>query len=259
MIKINLNNYLYLLIMNNSNNICEPTLKSKKLAYYTCFLGNDSNWAFTIPKIPSEKYDCYYFTNNDKMFKILSNTKWIPIKLDIPIKNNNILDCMNTKPIRTCPHKIKELQGYKFICWLDSKLNVDEHKVDQLIEQMEKSNKKMVLSKHKFQFDTVWGEYNLAIQYEKYAEQKDMYKKYIESKLYSGISEKLPAHYCGGFTIRDLTDNRILSFNEEWLQNINECGIEDQISLQFVHQNYTDIILPVEYMWCWDYNFKHII
>ena len=231
--------------------------KSKKLAYYTCFLGNERNWAFLVPRTPSEKYDCYYFTNNDTMFKYVSDTKWIPIKLDVPVQNNDILDCMNTKPIRTCPHKLKELEGYKYVCWFDSKLDVDENKIDQLIEELDNNDKKMVLCKHPYQFDTVWGEYNEAIKYPKYGVQKDMYKKYIESKLESGISENLPVHYCGGFTIRNLTDDKVIAFNEDWLENINQCGIEDQISLQFVHQNYTDIIHPIEYKWCWDYNYVH--
>jgi hypothetical protein len=48
-----------------------------------------------------------------------------------------------------------------------------------------------------------------------------------------------------------MEDSRITSFNEEWMKNIYECGIEDQISLQFVHQNYTEIIEPIPWKWCW--------
>jgi hypothetical protein len=233
-------------------------MNSKKLAYYTCFLGSKWNWSRMVPNLPSEKYDCYYFTNNEEMADHVSKTsKWIVVRMDIPIANNNIIDCMNTKELRTCPHKFKELKDYTYVCWLDSKLNVDEEKIDTLIEQLDTSDKKIVLSKHTCQFETVWGEYEEAIKYEKYAAQKDMYKKYIESKLTSGCSEKLPAHYCGGFTIRNLTDERVLKFNQEWYDNIQECGMEDQISLQFVHQNYTDIILPIEHKWCWVYSFTH--
>lgn len=227
-----------------------------RLAYYTCFLGNDSNWAFLIPPLPSETHDCYFLTNNTTMLQRLNTTKWIPIELDIPIENDNISDCRHTKPIRTCPHRIPELQKYQYLCWLDSKLAVEEEKILFLLKTLEDTGKKIVLSKHVHQFHTVWGEYELALQYAKYYAEKDQYKKYIENKLQSGYSEVLPVHYCGGFTIRDMTDPRVVSFSEEWLENIQECGIEDQISLQFVHPKYADIIYGVDYKWCWRYSYE---
>lgn len=227
-----------------------------RLAYYTCFLGNDSNWAFLIPPLPSETYPCYFLTNNETMLQKLEATQWIPIKMDIPIENDNILDCRHTKTIRTCPHRIPELQNYDYLCWLDSKLAIEEDKILFLLKELERTGKKIVLSKHPYQFETVWGEYELAIGHAKYYAEKDSYRHYIENKLQSGYSERLPAHYCGGFTLRDMTDPRVLSFGEEWLDNIRQCGIEDQISLQFVHQNYADIIHSVDYKWCWRYSYE---
>jgi len=45
--------------------------KSNYLAYYTYFIGSDNNIAFKIPELPSEKYDCYYYTNNKNLYKLI--------------------------------------------------------------------------------------------------------------------------------------------------------------------------------------------
>ena len=39
-----------------------------KLAYYTCYFGGYHNYSRLIPPIPSEKYDCYFFTNDNDIY-----------------------------------------------------------------------------------------------------------------------------------------------------------------------------------------------
>jgi len=228
---------------------------SNKLAFYTCFIGSSHNTASIIPPLPSTLYDCYYLTNNSEMQHRLQNTGWKIIMINIPITNNETIDCMNCKLIRTCPHKYDELKSYEYLCWFDTKLKVDVEKIEKIVEEMQGDGKSIVLSKHPYQFNDVWGEYHEAIKYPRYLIQKDQYKSYIEAKITENGTDKLNVHYCGGFSIRKLTDSNVIKFNEEWYENILKCGIEDQISLQFVHQNYTDIILGIEYKACWDYNY----
>ena len=52
---------------------------SYNLAFYTCFYGSDTNMAFQIPELPSLKYNCYYYTNNNSMILKLKETKLIAI------------------------------------------------------------------------------------------------------------------------------------------------------------------------------------
>jgi len=230
---------------------------SYNLAFYTCFIGSNENDSFLIPPLPSYKYPCIYFTNNPEATKYIVGTGWKFVLLDIPITNHPILDCMNCKEIRSCPHRFDELKDFDYVCWFDTKLKVDEEKIETLIDELEKNNKSIVLSKHPYQFETVWGEYFEAIKYPRYVYESRKYHNYIESKIKENGTDKLNVHYCGGFSIRKLKDKdgRVIKYNEEWYQNILQCGIEDQISLQFVHQNYTDIILGIEYKACWDYSY----
>ena len=246
---------------------------STRLAFYTCFIGNSKNTAFAVPPLPSTKYDCYFFTNNSDIHQHLVNTPWKVIHVDIPISTSDAIaidlqgatpvrieynteDCMNSKRLRACPHTLDALRPYEYVCWLDTSLRVDDAKIEELLDQLDASKKTIVLSKHPYQFETVWGEYEEAMKHSRYTIQGPMYKAYIESKIAETGSDRLPVHYCGGFSVRKLQAPEVVQFNEEWYANILRCGIEDQISLQFVHQNYTAHVLTTEWKEYWRYSYE---
>ena len=228
---------------------------STRLAYYTCYFGGDNNYSKMIPPVPSATEDCYYFTNNSEIFERLKSTKFISIFLsEIPVENDPIKDSMNAKELRACPHRFGILTTYKYLCWFDSKLVVFEEEVDATVEILEGSQKLMAFTKHPFsgRFKSVWDEYNLAIQYDRYSDQKEMYRAYIEEQLRNGFSEEISVHFCTGFNIRKNCE-RVQEIGENWLHHIRQCGIECQISFQFVNQAYSEYILPLEYQAAWKY------
>jgi hypothetical protein len=229
----------------------------KKLAYFTCFFGSENNYSFMIPPLPSEKNDCYFFTNNPIIYGKLENTLWIRIWLDIPIHNSHILDTMESKEIRCCSHRFPQLTGYEYLCWLDSKIQIYENKVDEIVNEMDLNGKTIALTKHPYsdRFHSVWDEYNLAIGVEKYGKQKEQYKKYIEKQLSFGFSEKINIHYGCTFRLFKCCD-KTREIGELWFKHIQECGIEDQISFQFIRQIYDDEIMALEYQETWKYSFE---
>ena len=229
-----------------------------RIAYYTCYFGGDINCSKLIPIVPSQTYDCYYFTNNIDIYNQLQYTKFIRVFLEnIPIYNCFVKDTMATKELRSCPHKFPILQKYEYLCWFDSKLNVYEDKVINILNIMDNNNKLLCMTKHPYSdsFNSVFDEYNLAITYEKYASQKDMYLNYIKKQLLKGFSDKIKVHFCCGFRIMKMCEKQN-EIGETWFEYINECGIEDQISFQFVVQTYEDYILPLEYQETWKYCFE---
>jgi len=228
---------------------------AKRIAYYTCYFGGAQSHSKWIPPVPSQTEDCYYFTNNDEIYAALESTRFIPIFMsNIPVENDPIKDCMNTKELRSCPHKFDVLKNYRYYCWFDSKLTVFENRVNATIEEMERTDKLMALTKHLYdkQFASVWDEYELAIQYDRYSQQKEMYRAYIERQLRNGFSERILVHYCCGFSIRK-NCRKVHEIGENWLHHVRQCGIEDQISFQFVNQTYGKYILPLEYQATWKY------
>jgi len=249
-------NKLYHYYMNCKKELLAPR---KRMAYYTCFFGGKSNYSFMIPPLPSLKHDCYFFTNNREIQAQLCGTKWIAIFMNnIPIHNSHQEDSMETKLLKSCPHKFPELSMYEYLCWLDSKLEIKESKVDELVFQLSNdTNKVLVLSKHSFSdvFTSVWDEFKLAMSVTKYKQQEQQNVRYIETQIKSGFSEKIDIHFCSGWSIRKMCE-KTNEIGDLWYEHIKMCGIECQISLSFIQQKYRENIISVDYQYPWKYSFE---
>jgi len=216
------------------------------LAFYTYFFGSNYNSAFKIPELPSLKYKCYYYTNNQSIFKMLKDTNWIGIYINIPTDDDLIHSCMIGKHIKTMPQEYNELKEYDYLCFLDSKLdNVSEKFVEDFIHKyFIENNYALLLRKHWFINDNVWNEYNESMKQKRYETQKEQYKNYIQKQINSGLSEITENHCACGFLIRNMKHEKIIEINTEWYKHIQECGIQDQISFFFVKQLFHEYILP---------------
>lgn len=222
------------------------------LAVYTCFFGNDKNWSNVVLE-PLKGFDSYYFTNNPKTYESLALTRWKRVWVNIPVSDDMIECARQSKHLRCCPWDVPELKAYPYLCWVDSKLRMNDW--DAVMESVTKlvlSDKVWLFTQHPRQYTDVWGEYHEAIQHEKYARQKAQYKAYITSRLDAGYTIDKPIRVCCGFSIRKRCP-LAKEIGEFWYQEIQECGIEDQISFQFVHQRYEDAILVVPYQTGWSY------
>lgn len=218
------------------------TRRRKRVAIYTCFFGGDNNCAFVINE-PLLKYDSYYFTNNRNLFNKLNSTKWKPIFIDIPIKNDLTLDAFDSKKLKACPQDFKVLNKYDITIYTDSKLKLKEN-IYELIDEFEKTDCLYAIIKHPF-LHNVWEEYNECLKQPRYEVEKEKYKQYINNKLDQGFKDKVNNHYATGFIIRKMT-KKTNEINKIWYENIVECGIECQISFFFIQQMFNDFICPIE-------------
>jgi beta-1,4-mannosyl-glycoprotein beta-1,4-N-acetylglucosaminyltransferase len=237
------------MLYNPSNNSSFITDKKhdKYLAYYTVFIGSDDNESFRIPEIPSLKYDCYYFTNNQSIVSRLEGTKWIPVFIEVEVEDDTIDSCMKAKAPKVLPHNYPELKEYTYTCFLDSKLGrlSDEVIENQIYNNFILNDYSMVLRNHWFVGNHIMNEYDESMKQPRYVLQKDQINGYIESKLKDGYSSTTDQHFACGFIIRNMRNPMTSEINNEWYSNIQECGIQDQISFFFVKQNYKELIKGV--------------
>jgi hypothetical protein len=212
------------------------------LAFYTCFYGNDINTAFKVPKIPSLKYKCYYFTNNKTMMNKLKNTIWIRIFVDNSTNSNNsnncndiINNCMLSKHVKACPQEYECLKNYDYLCYLDSKLEkINEKFIENYIYYFFiKHNFAMLLRKHWFVNPNIWDEYNESMKQSRYRVQSEKYTKYINKQIELGLLVETPFHCCTGLLIRNMKHHKMTDINNTWYKHIQECGIQCQISFFF--------------------------
>jgi GR25 family glycosyltransferase involved in LPS biosynthesis len=214
------------------------------LAYYTYFYGTNNNLAYKIPPIPSEKYKCYYYSNNAKLLAELRDTNWIGIYDNKPTNDDLIESCMAGKHVKTSPHTYKELKDYDYLCYFDNKLpKINETFVENSINKyFVQQNYAILLRQHEFLGPDVWQEFYESMKQQRYVLEQDKYKTYIETQISLGLRAKIKTHSQGGFIIRNMKHENTPKINNTWYKHIQMCGIQDQISFFFVKQLFIDSI-----------------
>ena len=231
---------------NESQQIKEEITNTKyNLAFYSCFYGVNSNVAFKIPELPSNKYDCYFFSNNTKMLKKLKSTNWISIFDDKQLTSDEIISSMNSKHLKSLPEDYTILKKYDYLCYLDSKLGkLNETFIENFInEYFIKKNYALLIPTHPFLKGFVWDEYKESMLQSRYRNEKHKYKKYIEEQKNSGLSETTEKHATTNILIRNMKNPNTIILGKKWHTHIQKCGIQCQISFFFVKQMFVNDIL----------------
>lgn len=211
----------------------------KYLAYYTCFYGSNNNIAFKIPELPSNKYECYYYTNNTDLYDKLLETKWIRIFIDKPTTDDVIESCMAAKEVKVLPEKYKEIQDYEYTVFLDSKLNLlNESLIENFIETYFVQQDYALLLRRHWYINNVWDEFNESLRYhQRYRMHEEIYRNYINEQINSGLSVNTNDIHCAcGLLIRNMKHPKMKEIDSLWYEHINKCGIQDQISFFFAKQ-----------------------
>jgi hypothetical protein len=221
------------------------SLSKISLAYYTVSTGDNDNAATVVKDAPSRVFDCYFFTDNEQTRDAAARRGWKAVMIDGPPVRDAIGSCMKSKSLRTRPQLQRELQSYRYLVMIDSKIVHEVHDVRtlQVIASLQ-PNKSIVHRQH-FGFAkppySVWAEFDLSMEQERYRLQANQMRHYINTMTAAGYNAtKVDAHLMGGYIIRDMRHPQTAGIGDIWYQNILSCGIQDQISLFFVHQMFHD-------------------
>ena len=219
-----------------------------KIAFYTVFIGSNKNIAFKSTQIPSNFYDCYYYTNNKEIIESLKDTKWIIKYIDNKITDDEIKSCMDAKHVKILPNLYNELNKYEYTVFFDNKLviNSNIHEIEKLIDT-KMVNKSMLLRRHEFIKPNVLDEYKESMKQARYQKQNLQYMNYINSQVSNGLSLTTKDHFRCGFIIRKNSSPVVKEINETWYKHLNDCGIQDQISFFFVKQLFPNDIGIIEH------------
>lgn len=214
------------------------------LAYYTVFTGTDDNAAGIVYEPPSSKFDCFFFTDNKNAYLRARRLGWRAVSLGGPPMADEIGSCMKSKMLRTRPHLYRELTGYRYLIMIDSKIIGDVHDENtlQIISSMPEG--KAVIHRRHYNFSqpgfSVWTEFEFSMPQQRYRLQADQMRHYIHNMVKAGYDDTTHAHLMGGYIVRDMSNPITSKIGDAWYQNILSCGIQDQVSLFFVHQMFRD-------------------
>jgi hypothetical protein len=231
---------LLFLILNKKN--------KNKIAFYTVFIGSNNNKAFKSTTIPSNFYDCYYYTNNKEIIESLKGTKWIIKYLDIEVSNDEIKSCMDAKHVKILPNLYNELNKYEYTVFFDNKLEIHNniYEIERLID-IKMSYTPILIRRHELIGPKVLDEYKAAMNQPRYKKQSLQYMNYINNQVSKGLSLETKDHFRCGFIIRKNSSPVVKNINETWYKHLIECGIEDQISFFFVKQLFLNDIGIIEH------------
>ena len=203
-----------------------------------------------LPKEPSLKYDCFYYTNNKDILELIKDSVWIGVYDDVPVTENLVESQYSSKEVRVKPSEYKELLPYDYTCYLDSKLqDINELFIEDLIAKyFIEQNYVMLLRQHWYHHGSgggnVWEEAFESMFQSRYRAQMGIVNSYIRNQISKGFSPITEKHYATGLIIKNMKHERARELETVWWDHIKECGTQCQISFFFVKQLFDGLIHP---------------
>lgn len=205
----------------------------KNLAFYTVFTGNLDTSGYHIPQI-QKGYDNYFYTNNEQLFEILNDSAWIPRLIKEKTGDDYISSTMDSKRLKVNPFLTEELPEYDFTCFRDTK--IDTISLPKILNIIKDGSYAMALREHWFVKPRVLDEFKESMLQPRYESQKEQILAYIYKMQSNGLTLETSYHLACGFILRNMRHKNVRKIGETWQEHINECGIQDQISMFFVKQ-----------------------
>ena len=201
-----------------------------KVAFVSGFTGrNDENPK--IPNLPSNIHK-YFITN----VKNISSVGWNHIEIPSPIGNSYLEYSLASKPLKVFPQSFLN-HNFDFVVWFDNKIDLNYQGVMKAIEKWDSRNA-MLLKKHEFLCCGADVEYEAAIKQNRYYQEKDKYIKYIKEEEKKGYPINGERHFQTGCIIYNMNHPLVYKIQNTWMEHINRCGIECQISMYFIAQQF---------------------
>ena len=217
---------------------------TKELAIYSTYFGSSTNKTFNANRVAAG-LDHYFISNNKDILSDVAKAGWIPIFLNLEISTNRVLSAQQAKIPKALPHLFPELTAYQFLFYVDDKIDFDVSTLQSLREMMSKNNSSLMVRAHPSLHGNILNEFAAAMIQPRYQAQRDQTVEYIDNKLHEGLTLKVEHLYWTSAILRNMAHPETVGINEDWYANILECGIECQISFDFIAQKYSSIaVMP---------------
>ena len=227
-----------------STEVASPKVFSKELAVYSTYFGSITNKTFNANRV-AMGFDHYFISNNRDILADVAKAGWIPIFLNLETSANRVLSAQQAKIPKALPHLFPDLGAYQFLFYVDDKIEFDVIALQSLREMMRKDNSSLMVRAHPSLQGNILNEFAAAMIQPWYQAQRDQTVEYIDNKLHEGLNLKVDHLYWTSAILRNMAHPDTVKINEDWYSNILECGIECQISFDFIAQKYTSIsVMP---------------
>jgi hypothetical protein len=231
----------------HSNNSTLPEANNlEKFAVYSVYFGETATKTIRNTKV-NTNHKHYFISNNREILNTAQSNGWRPIFVNLPVSKNRLVSAHQSKVVKAMPHLLPILSTFEFLFYIDDKIDFNVDKIFLLITSLTINNKSIIIRNHPSKATNILSEFAEAMIQPRYQAQRDQIISYITYKIKSGYSLRTENLYLTGAILRNMSHPDTRKINEEWYSNILECGIECQISFDFIAQNYNSIgIMPFE-------------
>tara|TARA_X000000950_G_C13913368_1_gene659877 strand:+ start:4449 stop:5267 length:819 start_codon:yes stop_codon:yes gene_type:complete len=226
-----------------------------KLAYVSGYVGPIDNNLYATPRIPNkiENIDCYFITNVETVAHEAETNGWAVIIIAHP-SDHSYHGCTRAcKKLKIFPQSYvpsDKRDEYDFILWFDNKFDPIHSDIKIVLNKWDKS-KAMAMHYHpklanENGLGSVYEEINLSMDQDRYKLEYDQYKNYVDGEISLKYSPENEKHYTCCFIIYYLKNTITYKIQETWWTHVQQCGIQDQISMFFVAQRFKNEIINFE-------------
>ncbi|MDE2423260.1 MAG: hypothetical protein KGN31_03495 [Betaproteobacteria bacterium] len=219
--------------------------KSKKLAIYSTFIGDSSIKTFSL-KPASNEFNHFFISNNNEILKLAKSLNWIPVFLPIELSKNKVFCSSAAKIAKSLPHFFSFLKDYDYLLYVDDKINFDLSKT--LFTLAKNIDFTFLVRSHPSLKNNILNELGEAMLQKRYFVQLNQITNYIDEKIREGYLLTPKNLFWTSAILRNNRDDRVFIINEDWYQNILICGINCQISFDFIAQKYKSIIMSNDFI-----------
>ena len=234
-------------------------LQDTSILFVTAYIGRNDYSALLhnsgcVPRVPSTKYRALAFTSRETeaacgFGTVASQQGWEVVYMDeVKAEYNTDEDNFNlsAKQPKICPHKFPAIMnsGAKFMVWCDNKYIPNVQSAEKTIRSWPNGGA-VCFSKHPLRrMNGARTELEVSMEQERYARHEARMEAYIADQVSAGLKAEHRPHFTATCIYWNLRSHVAVQFQHEWWTHIEQCGIQDQVSLCFVAQKFESAIYP---------------
>jgi hypothetical protein len=211
----------------------------ENLAVYSTYFGTSDNATFNGNHVEQD-YPHIFISNNEEVLMYVEKFGWIPNYIKAEITVDPVISAQQAKIPKVIPHLIDVLKPYDYLMYKDDKIQIETSKILFYVNAMKASKNSMALRSHPYFSGNILYEFGESMKQYRYDFQRDKIIKYMMEQMNEGMRLDTQL-YATGVILRDMKHPKTKEINEVWYSHVKRCGIQCQISFDFVAQRYNSI------------------
>ena len=219
-------------------------MKTEGCAVYTTYCGHSKSRTFEPWEISTDT-DHFFVSNNQSVLKGAESYGWNPIYLPLEVFENKVFSAYQAKIGKAIPHIFPTLAKYRYLMYIDDKMEFKSTQLSNLIPLLGNGQFSIGIREHNFLKKNVLQEFAEALGQKRYKVLRDQMIAFITKSLDKGLALEPQRIYWTSAILRDTSHKDTTRINEDWYRAILECGINCQLSFNFIAQRHQSIaVLP---------------